>query len=659
MKELKIDSSNEHDFDYLSSLEWLETNGAGGYSSSSISMSNTRKYHGLLVLPLKGKPEKYVLLSTLDESLLIHNKEHWLSSHAYTGAVTPDGYTNLTRFIPAPIPTFQYKIGDTIIKKEILMPQDEEAVMIRYTFVRNSGDVELRIRPFLAYRNFHCLAKENGFINGERGKIQSGFSMEPYADMPLINIQCSHAAKFRNDGVWYKNFTYAKENERGFDSTEDLYCPTEILVTTSGNDEIIIRAGTSPATGKLYQRWQKAYDERLLIEKSFAGLTETRKSLARSARQFITKTESGRKSVVAGYHWFLDWGRDAMIALPGLTLIHGKHSDALLVLEYFAEYERNGLIPNFIHPTGDAAYNTVDASLWFAWAVQQYLKATDDVKSLKPIIWPTLKKILAAHIKGTDNKIAMLENGLITAGDEQTQLTWMDAMAYGHPVTPRWGCAVEINALWYNMLCFLKDFSDRLNDPLPIPDSLISRVKDSFMRIFWMNDRGYLADVITNESRDLSIRPNQIFAASLPFTMLTKAQIKSVVDCVTTHLLTPVGLRTLSPADPRYKGRYCGGADERDSAYHNGTVWPWLMSHYGEALINSGAAHAHEKLTRWLEEFDKHLSNAGVCTVSEIFDGDAPHNPDGCISQAWSVSEMLRLHSILDSDPSIKQLFNE
>ncbi|MBL8025095.1 MAG: glycogen debranching enzyme family protein [Fibrobacteres bacterium] len=654
MKELILTDPALRSFEALSSLEWLETNGKGGYSSSSVAMANTRKYHGLLVLPLKGKQEKYVLISSLEESLVVGSNEHWLSAHQYKGAVFPNGFSNLNRFSTTPVPTFIYNAGAVILKKEILMPDSEEAVMIRYTFVKNSGQAEIKIRPLIAYRNFHCLAKSNGYICGEKRKITGGFSMEPYADMPIMNIQCTHTMKFKGDENWFNNFEYQKEQERGFDCNEDLFSPTEISIPVSGNDEIILRFGIDNVTGKLSRHWQTSFDQRLLFEKTLSGLTESRKSLARSARQFITTTENGRKSVVAGYHWFLDWGRDAMIALPGLTLIHGSADDSLKVLEYFASYERNGLIPNFIHPTGDAAYNTVDASLWFSWAVQHYCKATDNFESLKPIIWPALKNILAAHMRGTENKIKMLENGLITAGDEQTQLTWMDAMAYGHAVTPRWGCAVEINALWYNMLMFMSELSAELGDSLSIPDSLRIRVKDSFMRIFWMDDRGYLADAVTPESRDLTIRPNQIFAASLPYTMLTKPQIKSVTDCVTNHLLTPFGLRTLSPADPRYRGRYAGCSDDRDSAYHNGTVWPWLMCHYGEAMLRSGTPMATEILRKWLNDFEKHLNEAGAGTVSEIFDGDFPHKPDGCIAQAWSVSEILRLHSILDTDDSIK-----
>ncbi len=648
MKEYLFQKENDRQYSKLSSMEWLETNGSGGYASSTIAMANTRKYHGLLVLPLTGYPEKFVLLSSLEERFENKSGGLNLSSHAYSGAVYPDGYTHIKKFSPSPVPTFVYAADKLLVKKEIMMPNGGDTVMIRYTLVKNSEQIKLILRPLFAYRIFHSLAKENGFARMNCVRVNGGFSFEPYGNMPKFYFQCSHPMEIYNDPLWYKKFEYQREIARGFECEEDLFAPAAVGVITEGNDEIIISAGLTNITGGLHKKWNSEYEERLEADRKLIGLKSPVKELSKTAGSFITKKQ-GKVSVVAGYHWFLDWGRDAMIALPGLTLTRGNYEDCLSVLLYFARYEKKGLIPNYIHPNGEASYNTVDASLWFIWAVQQFVMATGDYSSVKNKLWPTICNIVQFYSSGTDYNICMLENGLIRAGDERTQLTWMDANAYGKPVTPRWGCSVEINALWYNSLCFALELSKHFKKSLPIPEAIIPRVKDSFMRIFWSAERGYLADTIMDELRDLSIRPNQIFAVSLPHSMLTKTQMRQVMECVTNHLLTPRGLRTLSPSDPRYKGFYGGSPDERDSAYHNGTVWPWLMGHYGEALLKSETPKAVEKLKGWLKGFEPHLYEEGIGTVSEIFSGDYPHRAEGCISQAWSVAEILRLYSLLDT----------
>jgi predicted glycogen debranching enzyme len=342
-----------------------------------------------------------------------------------------------------------------------------------------------------------------------------------------------------------------------------------------------------------------------------------------------------------------------MIAAPGLTLHTQRQSDCLEVIETFVQYQKAGLIPNFIDENSrQIAYNTADASLWFGWAVQQYALATRDWGGVAKSFWAPLKTILHSYAGGTEFGIRMLPNGLVFAGEARTQLTWMDASVNGNPVTPRHGCPVEINALWYNLLCFVDELGKRFGEQVaPLKDGLIQRVAESFVECFWMEEKKCLADVWSEGWLDESIRPNQIFAASLPYSALPLEKARAVLSVVERELLAPCGVKTLSPRDPRYQGRCSGGPRERDSAYHNGTVWPWLAGHYCDALvrINGSGKDTAGKLARLAEGFRSHLGEAGLGTISEIFDGDPPHQARGCIAQAWSVAEALRLVCRLES----------
>lgn len=635
----------------LLTLEWLETNGIGGYASSTVINCHTRKYHGLLVAKLQNPPGKFVLLSNIEDSILLDQKEYFLISHKYPGVMYPKGYKNIVEFKANNVPSFKYRLGKTQIKKEIMLISRENTVLIKYSGLKKGVEAKLRIKPLLALRDFHRLSYENLSIQVRTYPCNNGFFIAPYQGMPGLFVQANKAFQFQSSPEWYRNFEYIQEKIRGFEYYEDLFTPGAIELNFKGGEEIVLSVSIQEQKESLAEKWKGEISRRRREANNWKG-NSFQKTLLKAGNQFIIQNPEGNKSIIAGYPWFLEWGRDAMIALPGLTLYSGREKDCLEILKTFAVREKEGLIPNFIGDTLEkTAYNSADASLWFAWAVQKYLEKTNDRESVYKFLWPTLKRIFLYYKKGTLLNIKMMDSALIRVGGKDMQVTWMDATAYRKPATPREGCPVEINALWYNLVCFLDELSNKFQDNIHNETKvLIDRIKYSFNKYFWITEGSYLGDVYKeNGSLDKTIRPNQLFALSLFYSPLSGERARSVLTLIQKELLTPRGLRTLSPKDKDYHSRYEGGSDERNSAYHNGTVWPWLMGHYGEALLKFAPdkKKAAYQLEKFLHGFETHLTEVGIFTVSEIFDGNPPHHPRGCISQAWSVAELLRLSYLI------------
>lgn len=636
------------------SLEWLETNGLGGYASSTILNCNTRKYHGLLVCPVPDLPDKYVLLSQLEDTFLKKSEEYPLSVFQYDSTIQEEGFSHYQELTLDTHPCITYQFDKITLTKEILMLDQENTLLIKYT-ISNSGMSKIAINPLIALRNFHGLSKENGFIQSQIEDCLDGRKLTSYDNMPSLFFQTDANFSFLSQPVWYKNFDYEQEKQRGFDYLEDLFSPGTFTLSFPKNKEIIFSCGTQEQDEDLATKWKKEIQRRKNLLKKTKG-TSLQKQLKTTSLSFIQKKPHlDTLSIIAGYHWFPEWGRDTMISLPGLMLYSGLEEEYLTILQEFCKHEYQGLLSNI---PGDIPeknnYNSVDTSLWFAWAVQQYYLKTKDFKTVIKHFWLTLNNIFSHYKAGTLFNIKMLENGLLSAGTKETNLTWMDVMIDSTPVTPRNGCAVEINALWFNMLSFMHTLAKKLSDPIEAElKSLIQSITTSFRETFWDDDLGYLKDLVNDEIQDSSIRPNQIFAVSLPYSPLTKSMSTQVVETVRKHLLTPYGLRTLSPEDPNYKGHYSLEKDfmMREKAYHNGTVWPWLLGHFGEALIKvtRNKKEAIKTLNASLKNIQLHLADAGIGTISEIFDGDEPHHPCGCISQAWSVGEILRLTHIIGS----------
>jgi len=651
--------------DEILQREWLETNGLGGYSSSTILNCHTRKYHGLLVANLKDPPGRFVLLSTVEDSLRMGDEEYFLSCHQYPDCFFPPVRNHLTEFQMDRCPQFIYNTVDFRLRKSIMMINGTDCVLIRYEVERCCSPATICVKPFLAFRNYHGLAKENPYLKAGTEDVKHGFAIAPYEGMPALRMQTNVISRFKAGPVWYKNFEHTAERERGYDWQEDLFLPGIFEIPVKEGGSVIVSASLEQTDGQLAMMWNAEEARRLREEKGDGpageGLcdedAEHLRNLARAGGQFVIKTPSERLAVVAGYHWFGEWGRDQLISLPGLTFCRGRFREGIDILVSFAAYEKDGLLPNFFSEDGQGqAYNTVDAPLWFFWAVQQMLEYTGEIGIIERELWPVMKRIMGRFLEGTVFGIRATDNGLLSAGNGGPALTWMDATIQGRPVTPRWGCAVEINALWHNAICFASALSRRFNEEDPYA-GLIPRIRRSFQETFWIREEEYLGDVFRDGILNRAVRPNQIFAVSLPYSPLESQQWAGIVRKVAEHLLTPCGLRTLAPDEPGYRGRYGGDTASRDRAYHQGTVWPWLLAHFGEAYLRSAEdkAAARDFLLNHVRSFlRRHIMEAGVGSVSEVFDGDPPHRPGGCIAQAWSVAELIRLLTML-SEPQIPE----
>ncbi len=640
-------------------LEWLETNGRGGYASSSLLHCHTRKYHGLLVANLLEPAGRHVLLSKFEDSLSLGEEEHFLSCHQYPGLFFPQAGHCLRTFAQAPAPCFTYRLGNLTVRKTILMLEEEGTVLFRYDLEDGPDELLLRLRPFFAFRGFHGTAKKNPFFAEGTVSIKDGFKIQPYPHMPALFLSAGTLATFSPGPHWYYNFEYPVERERGYDWQEDLFSPGTLEIPIKYGQSTVIAASLHRSAESPGRQWAEEERRRTAWmeeeERLAAPLAEEDRELfrqlLRAGRQFLITTSDGRPAIIAGYHWFDEWGRDALISLPGLTFCSGQADKGFAILETLGKQEKDGIIPNYFSPDGkNNAYNSVDASLWYFWAVQQLLKYTGDLQSIERTLWPVMKKIIKNFMTGTLFDIRMAASGLLQAGHAGTHITWMDAVVGGLPVTPRGGFPVEINALWYNALCFARELAERFGESPPCSEELLQGLPGAFQEMFWIEEGAYLGDVCFQGSLDRSIRPNQLLALSLPFSPLTAAQAAGVVQNVQEHLLTPCGLRTLAPQDRHYRGRYEGNTEKRDSAYHQGTVWPWLLGPFGEAYlqVQEDKQAAKAFLLGHLRTFlGQHLREAGVGCVSEIFDGDPPHTPRGCIAQAWSTGELIRLYRLL------------
>jgi predicted glycogen debranching enzyme len=596
--------------------EWLVGNGLGGYASSTFCCSNTRAYHGLLVAALQPPADRWLMLSFLDEEI----DGHHLACHQYPGAIYPQGYQYLREFRQDPFPRICYELGDMRVEKTVFMIRGENTTIIRYRITGAEG--RFSIIPLMHSRSFHA-ARPLPLLQQKKLPGGAMIRSSDRPDAPLMLL--SEGPAFRADERVYFNFEYEEERRRGLAWKEDLFSPGCFEMELSGEAEFAI-AASAWRSSMLDWRAELAKEEaRLLALK--APLPE----LSAAADSFLVR-RGGSLSIIAGYHWFDDWGRDAMISLPCLLLCTGRTEEAEAVLRLFASAMKDGVLPNDL---GSESYNTVDASLWFVRAVAAYFEQCGDMPLLEEL-WPALLAVYSRYSRAGDG-FGADEDGLIFS---DVALTWMDARVEGRPVTGRAGKCCEINALWYSAL---KDMN-KLQKALGRGGSgaefsrRAKKVRQSFRR-FWNSETGCLYDVIDHE--DASIRPNQIIAAGIEG-LLPDVMRQSVLDTVTRELLTPYGLRTLSPRDPRYAGWYEGGATSRDSAYHQGTVWPWLMGPYIDALISiKGRSKAVRSEARELLQPLLSLA-AGTGTLPEVFDGNSPHRPGGCISQAWSVAEVLR-----------------
>ena len=634
------------DLDAALDREWLETNGLGGFASSTIVGLNTRRYHGLLVVATKPPAGRVVLLSKLEETLIIDGKRFDLSANQYPGVIHPQGFQHQTRFRLDPFPVFTYQVEGVEIEKFVFMVQGENTSVVQYRLKTPHDSVRLEIRPLIAFRDYHNTTHENRALDATVESQPGLASLAPYPGLPRLFL-AHDADAVETGGSWYRNFVYRVEQERGLDSREDLFNPLTLRFCPGVRSQATIIASTVQHDVREAPRLRK--DEvarRTTVAAAAAVKDDLARSLVTAADQFIG-ARGEQETVIAGYHWFSDWGRDTMIALPGLTLVTGRFDLARSILLEFSRHVDQGMLPNRFPDAGEQPeYNSVDSTLWFFEAIRAYADYTRDYEFIRKHLYGVLNDIVAWHVRGTRYGIRVEEDGLLVSGVPGVQLTWMDAKIGDWVVTPRYGKPVEVQALWYNALRTMEEFAARFGDSAAQKRyaKMATLARWSFNRLFWNQSAGCLYDVVNSGPPDASIRPNQILAVSLHHSMLARGRAQAVVDVVARELLTPYGLRSLAPGDPRCVGHYIGDQRARDSAYHQGTVWPWLLGPFLSAYIdvNGGTVEARRQAARWLEPFRNHLREAGLGQVSEIFDGDPPHRPRGCIAQAWSVAELLR-----------------
>lgn len=637
---LEFNKSELVNLQYSLHREMLSTNRAGSYMSSTIVCCNTRKYHGLLVCPIENlDDESYVLLSSLDETIIQHDQEFNLGIHKYpNGIYSPRGHKYIRDFRFEPIPTLIYRVGGVVLQKELIMMHNSDRILIRYTLLEAHSDTMLRLRPFLAYRNRHQLSKANLFVNTIHNDIQNGIASNLYKGFPSLNMQLGKRNTFISEPDWYYNIEYTEEQKRGYDYTEDLFTPGYFEIPIKTGESVVFSASLKVENPEIFDR---DVEEEILSRPPKNNFVNCLKN---SASQFIIQRNNDTE-IIAGYPWFGRWGRDTFIALPGLTLAdHYDPKSCKAVLDTMSREVNNGLFPN-IGKHDNAAYNSVDAPMWYFWAIQRYADTVADKKMIWESYGEKMKNVLRSFRNGINEYILMTDNGLIWASQPGKALTWMDAVVEGVPVTPRGGYAVEINALWYNAVLFTLELAQLNGDEDFVKEwqDLPPQIKESFNAVFWNEEFRYLADYVDENGQNMDIRSNQVIATSLCHSPIDDEQKNSILRVIRKELLTPKGLRTLSPNHPDYKGIYDGDQNTRDRAYHQGTVWVWQLGHYVEAnfkLLGSAFCDEAENIAR---NFEEDMTDYGICSIAEVYDGNPPHHPGGSISQAWSVSEVLRI----------------
>ncbi|HLP72383.1 MAG TPA: amylo-alpha-1,6-glucosidase [Bacteroidales bacterium] len=641
MSYIKFDKAQVVNLEYSLEREVLRTNRAGSYSCTTIVDCNTRKYHGLLVCPVdQFGGERYVLLSSLDVVIVNKDKSFNIGIRKYGGDhFSPKGHKYIEDFESDT--SRIYRVGNVILKQERLLVHYEEQFLLRFTILDATEPMKIQVRPFLAFRNVHQLTHANLWADTRVDPVENGVKSKMYEGFPDLNLQFSTKVEFIPVPDWYLGVEYLEEQRRGYDYQEDLFTPGFFEFKARKGDIIVFSASTKQEkTAGLKQKFTKTVSVKIPRD-SFKNC------LRNAAQQFVEK-HGNKTLIIAGYPWFGSWGRDTFIALPGVALARHKLTLYRQVLDTQVSSMKNGMFPNM-----GEAFNSIDAPLWFFWSLQQYLSQGGN--DCWERYGEAAKSVLNAYRTGTLFNIHMRENGLIYADAPGKALTWMDAVVNGTPVTQRGGFAVEINALWYNSVCFALDMATAAKDRKFVKeyDKLPLLIKKSFLEIFWSEEKGYLADYVNDyEGKNFFVRPNMVIAVSLPYSMLEKDQMKKVLDIADKDLVTVRGLRTLSPRNKIYKGICRGNQEERDVAYHQGTVWPWLYGPFCEGWLKVYGKQGVQRVKNLVFGLEEVMSEHGITTISEIYDGDPPHSPQGAISQAWSVGEVLRIIDILENQYS-------
>jgi predicted glycogen debranching enzyme len=655
--------------DALLAREWLVTNGMGGYASGTIGGAVTRRYHGVLVAALPAPHGRTVMLNHLWEELrLPDGRVVLLGGHESAARLELHGASHLTEFaLEMGLPVWRFEVDGFVVEKRIVMPHFQNAVHVSYTLVAGDGPLRLRLRPSCQFRSHEDAVDAVRDASYELNVADARFAVHaPGTGLPPLRLAQRGGERpvFVAEQRHLTEVRYRVEQHRGYPATGRLWSPGYFRSELTRDAPVVLIGSTEDWSSMLAFGHDEARQielqrrERLLALAPAPARSGVPAELVLAADQFIV-TPAGRvaeearshalgrelRTVIAGYHWFTDWGRDTMISLEGLTLATGRRREASDILRTFARYVKDGLIPNmFPDRSTEGLYHTADATLWFFHAAARYLRATDDAATIRELV-PVFRDIVDHHMIGTHFGIAVDPGDrLLRQGAEGYQLTWMDAKVDGWVVTPRRGKAVEINALWYNALRTLASFYQLLDEPAEAAtlDTEADRVKRSFNSRFWSDSLGYLYDVVDGEAGDDdACRPNQLFAIALDHPVLERQYWNAVIETARNRLLTPVGLRSLAPGHADYSPVYSGDLRARDAAYHQGTVWGWLIGPFIDAWLKCHPDD-HAGARQMLQGFVTHLDDFGVGSIAEIFDAEEPYTPRGCIAQAWSVAEVLR-----------------
>ena len=645
----RLDKNSLSNLEMSLQREFICVSENGSYASTTVAGCNGRKYHGLFVCPQPElSQDNFVLLSCVEETLLQQGRAFHLGVKKYAGDIfSPKGHKYMERFEYKTHPVWTYHIGGAVLRKELLMHPGKNRLLFKYTLEEAHTETFMDFRPFMAFRNAHELTFANEAACTQAQHVPNGIKCRLYNGFSDLYLQFSGEYGFSASPDWYRNVKYSEEEQRGYPCHEDLFTPGHFRLRLEVQQPVYVSVGTSslPDMAKAAALFEDAVKKLIPHE----GLES---SLKAAARSFLVKKED-RQQITAGYPWFGSWGRDTFIALPGLTLCTGHSKTAAEVLRSMLKDLSGGLFPN-IGYGGEAAYKSVDAPLWFVWAVQQYATHTRRTVQAWTEFGDAVKQVIDSYAKGCGFGIGMTPEGLIYAGKPGCALTWMDAVVDGHPVTPRSGMPVEINALWYNAVMFALDCEKKCSSskrPAFVTrwKPVMDQFPETFKTRFWSKEKGYLADCIDHDTADWSIRPNQILAVSLPYSPVSEKVGQLVVEKVKSCLLTPRGLRTLAPSDPRYKAVYQGSQEERDRAYHQGTAWVWLIGHFAQAYLRVYGKEGKAFIEKIYRDFEPALWEAGIGSLSEIYDADPPYAPKGAFSQAWSVAELLRIHKMLET----------
>ncbi len=638
-----LDKTRLINLEYSLFKEVLRTNRAGSYSSSSIVGCNTRKYHGLLVTPLeKFEHQRHVLLSSLDVSVIQHDKVFNLGIHKYAGShYEPKGHKYIRDFDLDPIPQLIYRVGGVVLKQEIVLVEKESQVLLRYTLEEAHSPTILRLKPFMAFRNVHALTHQNLNANIKYNDQPNGVRLKLYEDFPYLYMQTNKESDFVGVPDWYCGIEYIKEQKRGYDFVEDLYTPGYFEVSIEKGESIVFAAGTLPANPNgLKARFTREAKKRI-------PRNSLQNNLLNAAQQFIIQ-DGNVLLLMAGYHWYGPRLRDTLVALPGLTVYQNQKEVFVKILHSAVKQIDKEYLKDKHVKLGFA--HSLDAPLWLFWTLSKCAEYCS-YKNVWEEYGPVLKKILHFYKNNQSDQMCLTDEGLIYAQEMDVPLTWMDAMVEDVPVTPRYGMPVEVNALWYNAICYAVYLAREAKDDGFVKEWLpmIDKVGSAFMDTFWMEKKGYLADVVDKNQSDSAIRPNQIITVAMDFSPLGIEQKNAVVEVVKKELLTPLGLRSLSPQDAKYRGVVEGSIAQQGLALHQGTAYPWLMAFFADAYLKLHKQGGVTFIKRLLDGFEKEMSENCLGTISECYNGNPPHSGKGAVSMAWNVAGVLRVIKLIES----------